>query len=80
MTLMAAFQALLSYYTGQEDIPVGTMIANRNQAKIEGLIGFFVNTVVLRTDLSQNPTFQELLGRVREVAFSAYEHQDIPFE
>jgi amino acid adenylation domain-containing protein/non-ribosomal peptide synthase protein (TIGR01720 family) len=80
MTLMAAFQALLSYYTGQEDIPVGTMIANRNQAEIEGLIGFFVNTVVLRTDLSQNPTFQELLGRVREVAFSAYEHQDIPFE
>ncbi len=80
MTLLGAFQVLLSRYTGQEDVTVGSPIANRNRAEIEGLIGFFVNTLALRTDLSGDPTFKELLGRVQEVALGAYGYQDIPFE
>ncbi|NCR76516.1 MAG: amino acid adenylation domain-containing protein [Microcystis aeruginosa K13-06] len=80
MTLLAAFQTLLSRYSGQEDIIVGTPIAGRNQLETEGLIGFFVNSLVLRTDLSGNPSFRELLNRVREVALGAYAHQDLPFE
>ncbi|MBD1809019.1 amino acid adenylation domain-containing protein [Microcoleus sp. FACHB-SPT15] len=80
MTLLAAFQILLYRYTQQEDIAVGSPIANRNRSEIEGLIGFFVNSLVLRTDLSGAPTFQELLGRVREVTLGAYAHQDLPFE
>ena len=80
MTLLAAFQTLLSRYTNREDILVGTPIANRTRAEIEGLIGFFVNTLVMRTDLSGNPTFRELLRRVREVSLEAYAHQDLPFE
>ncbi|HEY9741578.1 MAG TPA: amino acid adenylation domain-containing protein [Coleofasciculaceae cyanobacterium] len=80
MTLLAAFQTLLYRYTQQEDIVVGSPIANRNRSEIESLIGFFVNTLVLRTNLSDNPTFQELLGRVREVTLGAYAHQDLPFE
>ncbi len=80
MTLLAAFQTLLYRYTGNEDIVVGTSIANRNYPEIEGLIGFFVNTLALRTDLSENPTFEELLNRVREVSLGAYAHQDLPFE
>ena len=80
MTLLAAFQALLLRYTGQEDIAVGSPIAGRNRGEIEGLIGFFVNTLVLRTDLSGDPSFQELLKRVREVALQAYANQDLPFE
>ncbi|OWY69320.1 non-ribosomal peptide synthetase [cyanobacterium TDX16] len=80
MSLLAAFQTLLHRYTGQEDIAVGSPIANRNRPEIEPLIGFFVNSLVLRTDLSGNPTFWELLGRVREVTLGAYAHQDLPFE
>jgi amino acid adenylation domain-containing protein len=80
MTLLAAFQTLLYRYTQQEDIAVGSPIANRNRSEIEGLIGFFVNSLVLRTDLSGNPTFQELLNRVREVTLGGYAHQDLPFE
>src|SRR2546429_2428309 len=80
MTLLAAWQVLLSRYSGQEDIVVGIPIANRNRSEIEGLIGFFANTLALRGDLSGNPTFRELLARVREVALSAYAHQDLPFE
>ena len=80
MTLLAAFQVLLSRYSGQEDIVVGTDIANRNRAEIEPLIGFFINQLVLRTDLSGGPSFAELLGRVREVCLGAYAHQDVPFE
>ncbi|HEY9741969.1 MAG TPA: amino acid adenylation domain-containing protein [Coleofasciculaceae cyanobacterium] len=80
MTLLAAFQTLLYRYTQQEDIAVGSPIANRNRSEIEGLIGFFVNSLVLRTDLSGNPTFLELLSRVREVALGAYAYQDLPFE
>ena len=80
MALFAAFLTLLHRYTGQADILLGTGIAGRNHAQIEPLIGFFINNVVLRTDLSGNPTFRELLRRAREVALGAYEHQDVPFE
>ncbi|MDZ8224986.1 amino acid adenylation domain-containing protein [Nostoc sp. ChiVER01] len=80
MTMLAAFQTLLYRYTQQEDIVVGSAIANRNRSELEGLIGFFVNSLVLRSDLSGNPTFQELLNRVREVTLGAYTHQDLPFE
>jgi amino acid adenylation domain-containing protein/thioester reductase-like protein len=80
MTLLAAFQTLLLRYTGAEDIPVGSAIANRHQLHVDKLIGFFANTIVLRTDVSGSPTFKELLVRVREVALTAYAHQDLPFE
>lgn len=80
MTLLAAFQTLLHRYTHQDDIVVGTDVANRNWVETEGLIGFFVNLLVLRTDLSGNPRFRELLRRVREVTLGAYAHQDLPFE
>jgi len=80
MTLLAAFAVLLARYTGQEDIVVGSPIAGRNRQEIEGLIGFFLNTLVLRTDLSGNPSFSGLLSRVREVALEAYAHQELPFE
>ncbi len=80
MTLLAAFQVLLHRYTGQDDISVGTPVANRNRAEIEGLIGCFINTLVMRTDLSGDPSFRELLRRAREAALGAYANQDIPFE
>lgn len=80
MTLLAAFKTLLCRYSQQEDIVVGSPIANRNRREVEQLIGFFVNTLVLRTNLGENPTFLELLSRVREVTLSAYAHQDLPFE
>jgi amino acid adenylation domain-containing protein len=80
MTLLAAFKTLLYRYTGQEDIVVGTPIAGRNRSEIEGLIGFFISTLVLRSDLSRNPSFRELLSRVREVCLGAYTHQELPFE
>jgi amino acid adenylation domain-containing protein len=80
MVLLAAFQTLLSRYSGQNDICVGSPIANRNRVETEGVIGFFLNTLVLRTDLSGNPTFLELLQRVRDVALGAFSHQDLPFE
>jgi amino acid adenylation domain-containing protein len=80
MTLLAAFNVLLSRYSGQEDIVVGSPIANRNRKETEGLIGFFVNMLALRTDLSGDPSFRELLRRVRDTAQGAYAHQDLPFE
>jgi len=80
MTLLAAFDALLAYRTRQDDIVVGTDIANRNHLGTEKIIGFFINQLVLRTDLSGNPPFLELLRRVREVTLGAYAHQDLPFE
>ena len=80
MTLWSAFAILLSRYSGQTDIVIGSPIANRNHTQTESLIGFFVNTLVLRLDLSKNPRFHEMLGQARRVALEAYNHQDIPFE
>jgi acyl carrier protein len=80
MIVLAAWQSLLAHYSKQHDIVVGTDIANRNRTETEGLIGFFVNQVVLRTDLSGDPGFHELLKRVRDVTLGAYAHQDLPFE
>lgn len=80
MTLLASFQALLFRYTGQEQVLVGTPIAGRNRVETEGLIGLFVNTLVMRGDVSGDPTFREFLARVREAALRAYDHQDLPFE
>ncbi|MEJ6480686.1 condensation domain-containing protein [Nostoc punctiforme UO1] len=80
MVLLAAFGTLLNWYTDREDIVFGTDIANRNQAETKALIGFFANQLVLRTNLSKNPTFLELLERVREMTLEAYAHQDLPFD
>jgi len=80
MTLIAAFKIMLHRITGQDDIVVGSPVANRNHSEIEGLIGFIVNTLVLRTDVSGNPTFRQLLKRVREVVSGAYAQRDLPFE
>ncbi|MGH8718974.1 MAG: non-ribosomal peptide synthetase, partial [Burkholderiales bacterium] len=80
MTLLAAFQALLHRYTRGDDIIVGVPIAGRNRLEVENLIGIFINTLALRTDLSGNPSFRQLLGRVRTTALEAYAHQELPFE
>jgi aspartate racemase len=80
MTLLAAFQVLLHRLTGEEDICVGTGISNRAHVETEPLIGCFINMLVLRTDLSGDPAFHDVLARVREVALDAYDHQDLPFE
>jgi amino acid adenylation domain-containing protein len=80
MTLLAAFNIFLYRYSGQEDIAVGTPVAQRNRPEIEDLIGFFVNTLVLRTQLSGDFTFKESLRRVKEVSLGAFAHQDLPFE
>jgi amino acid adenylation domain-containing protein len=80
MVAMAAYQLLLSRWSGQQDIVVGSPVAGRTHRETEGLIGFFVNTVVLRADLSGELTFRQLLGRVKEVTLGAYAHQDLPFE
>jgi len=79
MTLLAAFYAVLFRYTGRDDVAVGTFVANRPLAELEGLIGFFVNTIVLRADLGGDPTFRELLIRVRRLTLEAYDHQGVPF-
>jgi amino acid adenylation domain-containing protein/FkbM family methyltransferase len=80
MTLLAAFKVLLYRYTGQTDLAVGSPIANRNQREIESLIGFFVNMLPLRTQLTENPSFHALLQRVKDTCLHAYAHQDLPFE
>ncbi|HEX2188915.1 MAG TPA: amino acid adenylation domain-containing protein, partial [Longimicrobiaceae bacterium] len=80
MTLLAGWQTLLGRYAGQEDVVVGTPIANRTRAELEGLIGFFANTLVLRADLSGDRTFSDLLCQVRETTLGAYQHQELPFE
>ncbi|MBV9787616.1 MAG: amino acid adenylation domain-containing protein, partial [Chloroflexi bacterium] len=80
MTVLAGFQTLLARYSSQDDIVVGTPVSNRSRTETEAMIGFFINTLVLRADLSGNPSFRELLGRTRELAMQAYAHQDLPFE
>jgi len=80
MVLEAAFALLLSRYSGQDDLVIGTPVANRNHTETEPLIGFFLNALALRTDLSGDPAFTELLRRVRKTTLSAYEHRDVPFE
>ena len=80
MTFLAAYQVLLSRYSRQGDILVGTPIANRRHTELENMIGFFVNALVMRADLSVKPTFRELLARTRQTVFDAYQYQDLPFE
>jgi len=80
MAMLAVGCALLHRWTGQDDVVVGTVVAGRTRAEVEPLIGFFVNTLALRTDLSGNPTFRELLARVRQTTLEAYAHQELPFE
>ncbi|WP_204014810.1 non-ribosomal peptide synthetase, partial [Virgisporangium aurantiacum] len=80
MALLGVFQVLLSRYTGARDIPVGVPVAGRGRPELEGLMGFFVNTIVVRTDLSGDPTFEDVLGRVRALCVEAFAHQDVPFE
>ena len=80
MTMLSAFKLLLSAYSGQKDIVVGSPIANRNRIEIESLIGFFINTLVIRTDLSTSATFRQLLTHIRAIGLEAHDHQDMPFE
>jgi amino acid adenylation domain-containing protein len=80
MVLISAFALLLYRYTGQSDLPIGTTVAGRTRVEFESLIGLFVNTLVLRIDLGGDPTFRELVGRVREMALEAYMHQELPFD
>src|SRR6202043_3967655 len=80
MVLLAGFAALLSRYAGQDDVSVGTFVANRRQEELERLIGLFVNTLVLRADFRGGPSFQELLARLRETSLDAFERQELPFE
>jgi amino acid adenylation domain-containing protein/non-ribosomal peptide synthase protein (TIGR01720 family)/FkbM family methyltransferase len=80
MTLLTALKVLLSRYSGQKDICVGSPVANRRQKEVESLIGFFINSLALRSDLDNNPTFRDLLQQVKTTTLEAYEHQDVPFE
>ncbi|HXM54492.1 MAG TPA: amino acid adenylation domain-containing protein, partial [Candidatus Dormibacteraeota bacterium] len=80
MVLLAGFEVVLARSTGRHDIAVGVPVANRSRVELEGMAGFFVNTLVMRVDAGGDPTFAELLGRVREMALEAYRHQDVPFE
>jgi len=80
MMLLAVFNVLLQYHSDSDDIVVGTDVANRSRSETESVIGFFINQLVLRTDLSGNPTFTELVKRVRQVSLEAYAHQDLPFD
>ncbi|HEX6908837.1 MAG TPA: amino acid adenylation domain-containing protein, partial [Longimicrobium sp.] len=80
MVLLGAFQALLARWSGMDDVVLGTTVAGRTRAEVEGLIGLFMNTLAIRTDLSGDPPFREALRRVRDVTLGAYEHQDVPFD
>ena len=79
-TLLTCYKVLLFRYSGQTDIAVGTMKHNRTHKEVESLIGMFMNTLVLRSDLSDNPNFRELLQRVRNTCQGAYTHQELPFD
>ena len=80
MVLLAAFKVVIARHTGREDVLIGTPIAGRRRTELEGLVGFFLNTLVLRTDLAGNPDFSHVLDRVRETTLGAYDHQELPFE
>ncbi|HVN54987.1 MAG TPA: amino acid adenylation domain-containing protein [Anaerolineaceae bacterium] len=80
MALLAGFETLLYRYSAQDDFCIGTPVANRNRSEVEGLVGLFVNTLALRADLKGQPTFRELIHRVREICLGAYAHQEMPFE
>jgi non-ribosomal peptide synthetase component F len=80
ITLLAAFQTLVNWYSGEEHVVIGTDVANRNRGESEGLIGFFVNQLVLHANLSGNPSFRQLLSHMRDVTLDAYAHQDLPFD
>src|SRR4029079_8956192 len=80
MTALAAFMAQLGRYTGEPTVLVGTTLAQRDRRELEGLIGFLINTLVMRGDVAGDPTFGELLARVREAALGAFAHGDVPFE
>ena len=80
MTLLAAFQLVLARYSGQEDVVVGSPIANRQDAQLEEMMGFFVNTLVMRVGVKPEMSFAEVLQQVRRTALQAYRYQDIPFE
>jgi len=80
MTLLAALNILLQKYSGQEDISIGTPVANRMQQEIEGLVGFFVNTLALRNQVSGDKSFRDLLQQVKATMLEAYQHQEVPFE
>jgi len=80
MTLLSGFMLLLARYSSQQDLLIGTPVANRNRAEIEDVVGFFVNTLVLRADLSGDPSASGFLARMREVCLDAYAHQDLPFD
>jgi non-ribosomal peptide synthetase component F len=80
MTLLSAFKVLLHRYSGQEDICVGTSIASREQQDLEGMIGFFVNTLALRSEVSGDKSFRELLQQVRSTTLDAYANQDAPLK
>lgn len=80
MTLLAAFKVLLSRYSGRKDILIGVPTANRERSEIEGLIGYFSNTLVIRTDMSGNPTFRQVMKKVKQTTIAAFEHEEVPFE
>jgi hypothetical protein len=80
MTLLSAFNVLMCRYSGQDDISLGFPLANRKRVETESMIGFFVNTVVMRSSLTGDPDFRDFLARVKEVSFGAFNHQDLPFE
>src|SRR5262249_23417562 len=80
MTVLVAFKALLGKYSGQDDLVVGASVANRKRKEVEGLIGFFVNLLAIRTDAGAHPTIREFLRRTRKAALEAYDNQDAPFE
>src|ERR1700730_17255847 len=80
VALLATFGLLLSHYSGQDDIVLGTPFAGRNRTELASMVGYFINPLALRLDLSGDPTFDELLGRARETVLEAFAHADVPYE